>query len=338
MYLVTLFFLRNTRTSLVVVLTIPFSLIIAFCFMFFMGWTINMISLSALAIAIGMVVDNAIVVLENITSHVNRGVKVREASMFAASEVGLSLTASTATTICVFLPLVFVEGASGIMFKQLGGLVTATLLASLACALTLTPMLSSKLLRTIPRTKKEIAAAASKRSWCKVTYAWSERCFQAFEAMYGNLLGYCMRHRSLVIIAATLVIGLSIMVIPFVGTEFSPDQDTGEMDIRFQLPVSTRAELTAETSRRIVEVLYRKEQELLATKGRPVAPAEDGSPRQSAIRFTNWRAGRASSGWGGRGSHIGRVNVKLLFGGGVRVANSAMRLERIATCRVRPLF
>ncbi|NLF93254.1 MAG: efflux RND transporter permease subunit [Oligosphaeraceae bacterium] len=310
--LVSLFFLRNIRTSLVVVLTIPFSLIMAFCFMYFMDWTINMISLSALAIAIGMVVDNAIVVLENIISQVNRGVKVREASMFAASEVGLSLTASTATTICVFLPLVFVEGASGIMFKQLGGLVTVTLLASLACALTLTPMLSSKLLRTIPRTKKEIAAAASKRSWRKIVYAWSERCFQAFEAMYGSLLGICLRHRSLVIIAATLVVGLSILVIPFVGTEFTPDQDTGEMDIRFQLPVSTRAELTAETSRRIVEVLYRKEQELLSAKGRPVTPAEDGSPRESAIRFTNWRAGRASSGWGGRGSHIGRVNVKLL--------------------------
>ncbi len=310
--LVSYVFLRNIRTSMVIVLTIPFSLIIAFCYMYFMGWTINMISLSALAIAIGMVVDNAIVVLENITSQVNRGVKVREASMFAASEVGLSLLASTATTICVFLPLIFVQGASGIMFRQLGGLVTATLLASLVCALMLTPMLSSKLLKTMPRTKKELEQAAQKRSFSKAVYGLSETCFLAVENFYGRFLGLCLQRRALVIIAATAVVGLSIMTIPFVGTEFTPDQDTGDMTIRFQLPVSTRAELTAGISRKIVELTYAKEQELLNRKGRGIAPDEHGNPRQSAIRFNNWRAGRASSGWGNRGSHIGQLNIKFL--------------------------
>jgi HAE1 family hydrophobic/amphiphilic exporter-1 len=310
--LVSFFFLRNIRTSLVIVLTIPFSLIIAFCFMFFMGWTINMISLSALAIAIGMVVDNAIVVLENITSQVNRGVKVREASMFAASEVSLSLLASTATTICVFLPLVFVEGASGIMFRQLGGLVTATLLASLACALTLTPMLSSKLLKTIPRSKREIDEASKKQSWNRRLYLRSEGYFLAFERAYGNLLGFSLAHRSAVVILAALVIGAGVLTIPFVGTEFTPDQDTGEMTIRFQLPVSTRAELTAHTGRKIVDTIYQKEKELIVALNGQIPPDEFGQSRDSAVRFTNWRAGRASSGWGGRGSHIGQVNIKLL--------------------------
>ncbi|OQC14017.1 MAG: Multidrug resistance protein MdtC [Lentisphaerae bacterium ADurb.Bin082] len=310
--LVCYLFLRNFRTSLVIVMTIPFSLIIAFSYMYFMGWTINIISLSALAIAIGMVVDNAIVVLENITTQVSRGVKVREASMFAASEVGLSLLASTATTICVFLPLVFVHGATGIMFRQLGGLVTATLLASLACALMLTPMLSSKLLKTMPRTEKEKEEAARQHSLGQKLHAYSERIFLAVENFYGRFLGVCLRHRSLVIIAATAVVGVSIMTIPFVGTEFTPDQDTGEMTIRFQLPVSTRAELTAALSRKIVAVAYAKEQELLQQKGKSVAPDENGEPRQSAIRFNNWRAGRASAGWGGRGSHIGQLNIKFL--------------------------
>ncbi|MDD3695340.1 MAG: efflux RND transporter permease subunit [Lentisphaeria bacterium] len=310
--LVSFFFLRSLRSSLVIVLTIPFSLIIAFCFMYFMGWTINMISLSALAIAIGMVVDNAIVVLENISSLVHRGVKVKEASMFAASEVMFSLTASTATTICVFLPLVFVKGASGIMFRQLGGLVTATLLASLGCALTLTPMLSSKLLKTLPRSKAEIEAAKRKRSWSQRLYQRSESWFLAFEGGYGRLLGFCLKHKYAVLVFATLVLCAALLIIPFVGTEFTPDQDTGEMTFRFQLPVSTRAELTAQTSRRIVDTVYRKEQELLTQYKQGIPDDEAGQRRSSAVRFTNWRAGRSSGGWGSRGSHIGQVNIRLL--------------------------
>ena len=307
--LVSFFFLRNIRSSLVIALTIPFSLIIAFTFMFFMGWTINMISLASLAIAIGMVVDNAIVVLENITSQVSRGVRVREASMFAASEVGLSLLASTATTICVFFPMIFVQGATGIIFKQLGGLVTATLLASLCCALMLTPMLSSKLLKPVAKLKDGEKPGLSRR-----LYLLSESVFLAIESAYGRLLGACLRHRGGVLIIGALVIGAAILTIPFVGTEFTPDQDTGEMDIRFQLPVSTRPELTADVARRITRVVYAKEKELLETKykGQPVISDEDGSERATAIRFENWRAGQNKAGWGGNGSHVGRANIKLL--------------------------
>ncbi len=312
---VSFLFLRNIRSSLVIALTIPFSLIIAFCYMYFMGWTINMISLSALAIAIGMVVDNAIVVLENITSYIGRGVRVREASRFAASEVGLSLVASTATTICVFLPLVFVQGATGIMFRQLGGLVTATLLASLFCALMLTPMLSSKLLRQNklqleggPRAPGGLAARL---------FLWSERAFLAFEGAYGRFLGFCLRHRGGVVIAGAAIVGAALLALPFVGTEFTPDQDTGEMTIQFQLPVSTRSELTADAAARIVQVVYDKEKALLeryqaAGKG-GIAPDADGNPRSSGIVFNNWRAGASSRGWGNRGSHSGNVNMKFVL-------------------------
>ncbi|MBQ4480779.1 MAG: efflux RND transporter permease subunit [Victivallales bacterium] len=308
--LVSYFFLRSIRSSLVIALTIPFSLIIAFCFMYFMGWTINMISLSALSIAVGMVVDNAIVVLENITSHISCGVRVKEAAMFAAGEVGLSLVASTATTICVFLPLVFVQGATGIMFKQLGGLVTATLLASMVCALLLTPMLASRLLKRAPSGPENggVPSGLGAR-----LYAASENLFLAVEKAYGWFLGHCLKHRYFVLICGAVLIALAILAIPFVGTEFTPDQDLGEMEIQFQLPVSTRSELTAEMARRITNLVYAKEKELLETKyaGQAIAPDDSGRPRTTGIRFNNWRAG--SSSWGrSAGSHIGRINIKLL--------------------------
>ncbi|MBR4124892.1 MAG: efflux RND transporter permease subunit, partial [Victivallales bacterium] len=309
--LVSFFFLRSIRSSLVIALTIPFSLIIAFCFMYFMGWTINMISLSALSIAVGMVVDNAIVVLENITSHISRGVRVKEAAMFAAGEVGLSLVASTATTICVFLPLVFVQGATGIMFKQLGGLVTATLLASMLCALLLTPMLASRLLKRVSAGATE-GTNASAGLGARL-YAWSENLFLSVEKAYGWFLGHCLKHRYFVLICGAAVIALAILAIPFVGTEFTPDQDLGEMEIQFQLPVSTRSELTAAMARRITNLVYAKEKELLETKyaGKTIAPDDLGRPRTTGIRFNNWRAG--SSSWGrSAGSHIGRINIKLL--------------------------
>ena len=305
--LVSFFFLRSLRSSLVIALTIPFSLIIAFCFMYFMGWTINMISLSALSIAVGMVVDNAIVVLENITSHISRGVRVKEAAMFAAGEVGLSLVASTATTICVFLPLVFVQGATGIMFKQLGGLVTATLLASMVCALLLTPMLASRLLKRASETGGSSSGLGTR------LYTWSENLFLSVEKAYGWFLGHCLKHRYFVLICGAVVIALAILAIPFVGTEFTPDQDLGEMEIQFQLPVSTRSELTAAMARRITKLVYAKEKELLEGKyaGQAIAPDDNGVPRTTGIRFNNWRAG--SSSWGrSAGSHIGRINIKLL--------------------------
>jgi len=129
--IVTLLFLRRLRASLIISLSIPFSLICAFIFLYGGGFTINVISLMSLAIAIGMVVDNAIVVLENITRHVEEGQKPQEASVFASQEVGGAIFASTLTTVCVFIPLIFVTGLAGIMFKQLGFVVSVTIFSSL---------------------------------------------------------------------------------------------------------------------------------------------------------------------------------------------------------------
>ncbi|HPR17339.1 MAG TPA: efflux RND transporter permease subunit, partial [Candidatus Cloacimonadota bacterium] len=145
--LVVFFFLRKIKNSLIIILTIPFSLIVAFIFMYIGNYTVNIFSLMSLAIAIGMVVDNAIVVFENIIRHIERGSKPQEASVFGASEMGLAITASTLTTVAVFIPMFFIGGLVGIVFKQLAILTSVTLLASLFTSLTLTPMLSSKWLK-----------------------------------------------------------------------------------------------------------------------------------------------------------------------------------------------
>lgn len=284
--LTTLFFLRSLRTSLVIALTIPFSLIIAFIFMFLMGWTINIMSMSALAIAIGMVVDNAVVVLENITSHISRGTGRREASMFGADEVGQAVVASTLTTVVVFLPLVFVEGVAGIMMQQLGGLITATLSASLVCALYLTPMLASKLLK---QTRPGEEAPRQNRF-----QKWSERVFERVELGYSKALSWAIRLRWLIVVIAALVMVGTALLFSRIGSEFLGTEDTGQLQIQYELPLSTRYEVTTETGRRIVEVV----KEIVGEKNITVMSLAAGG----------------TGGWfgGSRSSHTGTVRMRMV--------------------------
>lgn len=281
--LVTLFFLRSARTSLVIALTIPFSLIIASVFMFLKGWTINLMSLSALALAVGMVVDNAVVVLENIISHVSRGTGRREAAMSGADEVGTAILASTLTTIVVFVPLVFVDGVTGIMLGQLGGIVTATLVASVVCSLLLTPMLASKLLRPPP---------AGRGAYARF-YAWSEGRLDALERGYARLLAGALRARWLVLLAAVGVVALTVWGFGSLGSEFMGKEDTGQLSISYQLPLSTRYEITAGTGRRILEVVHR-------------VCGDD------KIVSEMLRAGGSGGFGGGGGSHAGTIRLRLV--------------------------
>ena len=281
--LVTLFFLRSARTSLVIALTIPFSLIIASIFMFLKGWTINLMSLSALALAVGMVVDNAVVVLENVISHVSRGTGRREAAMFGADEVGTAILASTLTTIVVFVPLVFVDGVTGIMLGQLGGIVTATLVASVVCSLLLTPMLASKLLRPPP---------AGRGAYARF-YAWSEGRLAALERGYARLLSGALHARWFVVLAAVGVVALTVWGFRSLGSEFMGKEDTGQLSISYQLPLSTRYEITAETGRRILEVVHR-------------VCGDD------KIVSEMLRAGGSGGFGGGGGSHAGTIRLRLV--------------------------
>ncbi|RKY42282.1 MAG: AcrB/AcrD/AcrF family protein, partial [Candidatus Omnitrophota bacterium] len=233
--IVTLLFLRRSRASLIISLSIPFSLICAFIFLYGGGFTVNVISLMSLAIAIGMVVDNAIVVLENITRHVEEGEKPREAAIFASGEVGEAIFASTLTTVCVFIPLIFVTGLAGIIFKQLGVVVSITIFSSLFVALTLTPMLASKWIRKETYTEKNKLSKF---------YLLGEKFFKNIEAVYVKILDYALFHKKKILASLIVTFFVSIFLARFIGQDLFPDVDTGDIDIMFRLNESARIEET----------------------------------------------------------------------------------------------
>lgn len=279
------FFLRSFRSSLIIALTIPFSLILAFIFLWTMGWTINIISMASLAIAMGMVVDNAVVVLENITTKVEQGTAPREAAMFGSEEVGTAITASTLTTIVVFVPLIFLKGEAGILFKQLGGLLTATLLASMVCALWLTPMLGSRLLQTPAKRR-------ARSRFGEAFHVWSEQKFAALDGAYSGLLRRALRARWVVVAVAVAVFAGSMVLFKGLGSEYAPEDDNGRLMLRYQTPIGTRVEETAAVGQRILDV----------------ALAEAGPEN---VRVYAWRCGD-SGGMGSGGSHIGWVMLSLV--------------------------
>ncbi|MCD6366711.1 MAG: efflux RND transporter permease subunit [Bacteroidales bacterium] len=266
--LVVFLFLREWKSSLIIFLTIPFSLITAFITMYLIGYTINIFSLMALVIAIGMVVDNAIVVLENITQHIDKGSKPKMAAIFGTSEMGMAISASTATTLMVFIPMVFMGGIVGIMFKQLAILTSVTMLASLFTALTLTPMISSKLLKPRGKQKKKHAKL----------YEAGEKIFRAFEAQYKKVLNWAIFHKTITISAAVLVFAFSLYVGKHLGTDYIPEFDAGDLAVVFETPVGTSAVETDRVSQKVQKIIKENVPEkvqgtLLSISGQ----TEDGS-------------------------------------------------------------
>jgi HAE1 family hydrophobic/amphiphilic exporter-1 len=249
--LVVFFFLRSLRSSVIIAFTLPFSLIVAFILLYAANYTINIMSLSSLAIAIGMVVDNGIVVFENIYRHRTQfGEGARESAVFGSREVAMAITASTLTTVVIFVPLLFVQGIAGILFRQLGFVIMFVLAASLFTALYLTPTLSSRWL------KGEINSGFNSRKRGKPTLY--QRLFQASETMftwvenrYRNLLHWTITHKLITVLAALLIFIVSMMLMRFVHTEFFPHSDQSELTGIVELPLGTRLE---ETDRIMKEV------------------------------------------------------------------------------------
>ncbi len=251
--LVVWFFLRQFFGSLIIALTIPFSLLIAFIYLFLSGKTINIISLSSLAIACGMVVDNAIVVVDNAYRHLERGQRPQEAAIFGTSEMFLSIAASTLTTVVVFLPMLFIAGVVGIMFGELAMIVVVTLMASLFTAATFSPMLCAKWLKLNP-----VGLAANHRKeWIKKIYDISERWFKSWEEHYARSLAWCLGHRKLVILGFLGAFMISLLLIRFIGNEFIPEEDTGDMRITINLALGTRLEETDKIAKKIEDILRR---------------------------------------------------------------------------------
>ena len=246
--MITWFFLRRFRPSMIIALTIPCSLLIAFIYLFMAGKTINVISLSALTIVIGMVVDDAIVVVDNIMRHLDRGQRSREAAIFGTVEMFLAILASTSTTVVVFLPLLFVSGVVGIMFGELAIIIVVTLLASLFTATTLTPMLCSQWLK--PKGQEAPTPAPFRK-----IYDLAERWFTALERVYSQALNWSLAHRKTIIFGFSGVFLASLMLIPLIGTEFVPESDSGDLSITAQLPIGTRVEESDLVASRLEEII-----------------------------------------------------------------------------------
>ena len=250
---VVLIFLGRWRATFVVVLTIPISLLAALIYLLATGNTLNIISMSALSIAIGMVVDNAIVVLENITTHIERGSRPRQAAMFATNEVAISVIASTLTTIAVFLPLTMIEGIAGIMFRQLGWMVTIILSVSTIAAITLTPTLCSLMLRLSTKQNK----------FQQIVFNPFDNFLKRMTVGYGRLLHWCVKHRVVTIGSIlALFVGSLVLIMPFIKTEFFPAQDNGRISITLKLPAGTRLDITRDVAFRLNDLLREKYPEI----------------------------------------------------------------------------
>ena len=231
--LVVFLFLGRWRATIVVVLTIPISLLAAIVYILATGETLNIITMSSLSIAIGMVVDNAIVVLENITSHIDRGAMPKQAAIFATKEVGISVMGGTLTTIAVFLPLTMVTGMAGILFNSMGWMVTITLIVSTAAAITFTPVLCSLMMKKNP-----------KKAWFQGKI---DAVMEAFNKVYGAALKWCVTHRFVVLLGALLLfVGVMYGLGSQLKTEFFPVQDNAQMSATIELPVGTRQDITRE--------------------------------------------------------------------------------------------
>lgn len=250
--LVVFLFLGRWRATLIISITIPLSLIASFIYLAITGNTINIVSLSSLSIAIGMVVDDAIVVLENVTTHIERGAAPSQAAVHGTNEVAISVIASTLTMIAVFFPLTMVTGMTGVLFKQLGWMMCVIMVVSTVAALSLTPMLCSRLLRLQRKPSKLFRAF----------YRPIQRALDALDAGYARLLGWAVCHRRLMVLMCIAFFVLSLLCARSIGTEFFPQQDNGYITAKLELPVGTRKEVAQELASKLTADWLKKYPEI----------------------------------------------------------------------------
>lgn len=284
--LVVLVFLGRWRATVIIIVTIPISLISAFIYLGFTGGSLNIISLSSLSVAIGMVVDDAIVVLENITTHIERGSRPKSAAVHGTSEVSISVIASTLTLLAVFFPLTMITGMAGVMFEQLGWMVTIIMIVSTVAALTLTPMMSSQMLKMNPKKGKIY----------KFFFTPIEKALDYIDVKYADLVNWSVRHRKTVVFSLFGFFVLSLIPARFIGTEFIPAEDNSRIAVTVELPIGTRSE----RSKEVAETLYKTWRQKY--------------PELDMINFT---VGQASSKnvWGSlqnNGSNIISYNIRMI--------------------------
>ncbi|WP_078555172.1 efflux RND transporter permease subunit [Bacillus alkalicellulosilyticus] len=220
------FFLRNFRSTLIIGFSIPISIITTFLFMYFSGHTLNVLTLGGLALGVGMMVDNSIVILENIYRLKQKGLSIKDAAIEGTSEIGGAIVASTLTTVVVFLPIVFVEGLAAQLFKPLAITVAFSLLASLFTAIIIVPLFSSTLMKDDVETTS------------------FDHGFTRLKKGYKRLLEAALKRPKTVLASTGILLALSLAGIPFIGTEFLPAQDQSFVSIDVRLPDGTSLEAT----------------------------------------------------------------------------------------------
>lgn len=249
--LVLYIFLRNLRTTLIIGLSIPISIITTFILIYYNNVSLNIVSLGGLALGVGMLVDNSIVVLENIFRFREDGYGRFDAASKGTAEVASAVTASTLTTIVVFLPVVFTSGLVSQIFREMALTVTFSLLASLAVSLTLIPMLSSKLLKVNRHNGETVVRSRFLAKLSSKTAGALDR----LNLRYGRILAWSLNHRKFIVIVATVSFILSFTMFPFIKMEFLPSTDQDQFSINIELPNGTKLQDTDGAAVRVEQLL-----------------------------------------------------------------------------------
>ncbi|WP_321478571.1 efflux RND transporter permease subunit [uncultured Bacteroides sp.] len=285
--IVVFLFLGRWRATLIISITIPLSLIASFIYLAVTGNSLNIISLSSLSIAIGMVVDDAIVVLENVTTHIERGSDPKQAAIHGTNEVAISVVASTLTMIAVFFPLTMVTGMTGVLFKQLGWMMCIIMFISTVSALSLTPMLCAKLLRLEKKQTKTF----------RKIYGPVEKALDGFDVWYARMLNWAVRHRIWVIIGCATFFLVSLFAAKGIGSEFFPTQDNARISVKLELPIGSRKELSQKVAEQLTHLWLTKYKKEIAVCSYTVGQADTDNTWASMSE---------------NGSHIITFNLRLV--------------------------
>ena len=281
---VLLIFLGNLRSTAIITTAIPISIIATFVFVYFSGFTLNLMSLGGLAVGVGLIVDNAIVVLENIHRLRAEGKSAHDAAILGAEEVTSAIIASTLTTLVIFLPLVFMRGIAGIMFQQLAYVISFALLCSLGVALMLIPMLASKLMRA----PLENVSTSGFRRMPFGLHNQISKFFTQLEDNYSAILSTSLSHKKLSLAIVLLILISSLALVPWIGVEYMPASDESEVRVNVSMDVGTNLEVLNRQFGRLEEIAAKSIPETKNVVAR--------------LGSSHWRAG---------GSHTGRLQITL---------------------------
>ncbi|MFZ6016145.1 MAG: efflux RND transporter permease subunit [Nitrospirota bacterium] len=260
--LVVYLFLRSIRITLISALAIPTSIISTFTIMNAFGFTFNNMTMLALSLSIGILIDDAIIVIENIHRHIEKGMKPGEAASFATAEIGLAVMATTFAIVAIFLPVAFMKGIIGRFFLQFALTVVFAVLVSLFVSFTLTPMMASRYLRIVNSKKyvvsnenKNVRKLSTAYSLLHTISDWLDKGYKKIEELYRKLLKIALRHRAIVLISAGTIFILSIFMTRFIGKEFHPPEDQSRFIVRLEAPIDYSVDE--------VERMFRKAEDII---------------------------------------------------------------------------